>query len=132
MQTSAVAARFLQLPWYCGSLTPIRWNLPYAAATRIRPLAVDVLLAAALTSVAVLLGSEAARKGQHPLDTTAYAAPGIEVAGEAGDGAEAVTLAAETAPEVILMDIRMPGMNGIDATERILAQPPNPCPASWC
>jgi DNA-binding NarL/FixJ family response regulator len=50
------------------------------------------------------------------------AAPGIEVVGEASDGAEAVALAAETAPEVILMDIRMPGMNGIDATERILAQ----------
>ncbi|MEV0226133.1 sensor histidine kinase [Streptomyces sp. NPDC050704] len=40
---------------------------------RIRPLAVDVLIAAALTSVAVLLGPEAARQGQHSLDATAYA-----------------------------------------------------------
>jgi signal transduction histidine kinase len=40
---------------------------------RIRPLAVDTLIAAALTSVAVLLGPEAARQGQNPLDATAYA-----------------------------------------------------------
>jgi DNA-binding NarL/FixJ family response regulator len=49
------------------------------------------------------------------------AAPGFEVAGEAADGAEAVRLAAETRPDVVLMDIRMPGTNGIEATERILA-----------
>ncbi|MZF86383.1 sensor histidine kinase [Streptomyces sp. SID5643] len=40
---------------------------------RIRPLAVDALIAAALTGVAVLLGPEAARQGQNPLDATAYA-----------------------------------------------------------
>ncbi|MFJ4948836.1 response regulator [Streptomyces sp. NPDC088760] len=50
------------------------------------------------------------------------AAPGFEVVGEAGDGEEAVRLAAETRPDVILMDIRMPGVNGIEATERILGQ----------
>ncbi|KOV67196.1 response regulator [Streptomyces sp. MMG1121] len=50
------------------------------------------------------------------------AAPGFEVVGEAGDGAQAVRLAAETRPDVILMDIRMPGLNGIEATERILAE----------
>ncbi|MEU5534662.1 response regulator transcription factor [Streptomyces sp. NPDC020362] len=50
------------------------------------------------------------------------AVPGFEVVGEAGDGEEAVRLAAETRPDVILMDIRMPGMGGIEATERILAQ----------
>ncbi|MGV4985670.1 response regulator [Streptomyces sp. NPDC001709] len=50
------------------------------------------------------------------------AAPGFEVVGEAGDGEQAVRLAAETRPDVILMDIRMPGVNGIEATERILAE----------
>ncbi|AZM54993.1 DNA-binding response regulator [Streptomyces sp. WAC 01529] len=56
------------------------------------------------------------------------AAPGIEVVGEAGDGDEAVELAARTRPDVILMDIRMPGMNGITATARILAEAPEPAP----
>lgn len=49
------------------------------------------------------------------------AAPGYEVAGEAADGEEAVRLAAETRPDVVLMDIRMPGTDGIAATERIVA-----------
>ncbi|RMI27467.1 response regulator [Streptomyces triticirhizae] len=50
------------------------------------------------------------------------AAPGIEVVGKASDGEEAVQVAAETRPDIVLMDIRMPGTNGIQATERILAE----------
>ncbi|MFF5446836.1 response regulator [Streptomyces sp. NPDC012888] len=59
------------------------------------------------------------------------AAPGIDLLGEAADGEEAVRLTAELRPDVVLMDIRMPGVDGITATERILADAaarPGPTP----
>ena len=46
--------------------------------------------------------------------------PDLELAGEAESGLEAVELAAATAPTIVLMDLRMPEMTGIDATRRIL------------
>jgi DNA-binding NarL/FixJ family response regulator len=47
--------------------------------------------------------------------------PGIEVVARASDGAEAVALAAEHRPDVIVMDVQMPEVNGIEATRRIVA-----------
>ncbi len=62
----------------------------------------------------------------HPLIRKGFrlildAEPDIEVAWEAGDGATAVSLCAELRPDVVLMDVRMPGHDGIAATRDILA-----------
>jgi DNA-binding NarL/FixJ family response regulator len=50
-------------------------------------------------------------------------APDMSVLGEAADGAEAVTLTRQLHPDVVLMDIRMPGTDGIQATQQVTADP---------
>ncbi|MFF3068915.1 response regulator [Kitasatospora sp. NPDC057904] len=57
-----------------------------------------------------------------------HAAPGLDVCGQAADGEQAIALAARLRPDVVLMDIRMPDVDGITATERILAQAVDPLP----
>jgi DNA-binding NarL/FixJ family response regulator len=52
------------------------------------------------------------------------AQPDLEVVGEAGDGAQALALALRHRPDVVLMDLRMPGTDGVAATARILAELP--------
>ena len=52
--------------------------------------------------------------------------PDLEVVAEAGDGATAVRQAARLRPDVVVMDIRMPGLDGIEATRQVRALSPNP------
>jgi DNA-binding NarL/FixJ family response regulator len=52
--------------------------------------------------------------------------PGLELVGEAADGAQAIALTRRLAPDVLLLDVRMPGQGGLDVCRAILADPPHP------
>jgi NarL family two-component system response regulator LiaR len=74
-------------------------------------------------TIRVLIADDHAvvRKGIRALLATE---PGVDVVGEAADGAEAVRAAAELRPDIILMDIVMPAVDGIEAVRRIMAAQP--------
>jgi DNA-binding NarL/FixJ family response regulator len=59
------------------------------------------------------------------LVTAIAAMPDVEVVGDAGDGAAAVSMAKDLEPDVVVMDLHMPELNGIDATRRIVADRPD-------
>jgi DNA-binding NarL/FixJ family response regulator len=76
-----------------------------------------------MTSIRVLIADDHAlvRAGFRALLS---ACPGVKVVGETGDGREAVRWVNRDPPDVVLMDISMPGLNGLDAAARVVAEHP--------
>jgi len=76
-----------------------------------------------MTSIRILLADDhtVVRKGLRML---LESQPGFEVVADAADGREAVRLAEKHSPEVVVMDVAMPGLNGIEAARQILAKIP--------
>ncbi|MER5301763.1 response regulator transcription factor [Streptomyces lasiicapitis] len=75
------------------------------------------------TTLLIADDDEVTRSG---LRTLLAMQPGIDVVGEAADGVEAVERARQLRPDVVLMDVRMPRRNGIEATRQLLAGPADP------
>ncbi|MER6914910.1 response regulator transcription factor [Streptomyces sp. NPDC000594] len=78
-----------------------------------------------MTEVRILLADDE-RMVRTALRVILDAEPGLSVVGEAPTGTEAVAAAGALRPDVVLMDVRMPELDGIGATERIMAEVPDP------
>jgi DNA-binding NarL/FixJ family response regulator len=78
----------------------------------------DSLSAQPRSKLGILIVDDAAEV-RHDLRTVLQLMPDLEVIGEAVDGIEAVSLAEVLRPDIVLMDLRMPGLDGIEATEQI-------------
>jgi DNA-binding NarL/FixJ family response regulator len=74
-----------------------------------------------MTRIVIVDDQEMVRTG---LGMVIAAEPGMDVVGEAGDGAAAVDVVRRERPDVVLMDVRMPGTDGIEATRRITTELP--------
>lgn len=83
----------------------------------------DTAAASSCTTLLIADDDEVTRSG---LRTLLGMQPGIVVVGEAVDGIEAVERARQLRPDVVLMDVRMPRRNGIEATRQLLAAPADP------
>jgi len=87
------------------------------------PLTLNATKDFSMDTIRLLIADDHAlfREGLHALFS---ALPDIDVVGEAADGATAVTQVDASQPDVVLMDINMPGVNGIEATRRVLSNHP--------
>jgi DNA-binding NarL/FixJ family response regulator len=75
-----------------------------------------------MTSVVLVDDHPLVRQGMRAVIEAQH---GIEVVGEASDGAEAVRICVETKPDVVLMDLQMPGLHGIEATKQVRTASPS-------
>src|SRR5205085_8336146 len=109
----ATVAASLRLP--VTNLRRGRSNSPSSPPPRIGPVPDEI-------TALIVDDHEVVREG---LRLSLSRAPHIRIVGEAADGAAAVEVSVRRKPDVVIMDVRMPGMDGLEATKQLLEQEPN-------